>query len=156
MGSFSVAMTKRSPYSIFMKQIIYEMIERGQLHQLQKKWEIRNPQCHPIQKKGKPLSLQKLTSGFMVLPFGIICALIILFVENIYHVYGKYSKQMKHTTNKEVNKARLQDFFNRFKKILNNDDVFLKIDMKTFLKEMKHHNILLENCYNVNTRKFAY
>ena len=92
----------------------------------------------------------------MVLPFGIICALIILFVENIYHVYGKYSKETKDTTTKEVNKARLQDFFNRFKKILNNDDVFLKIDMKTFLKEMKHHNILLENCYNVNTRKSAY
>ena len=111
-----MAMTKRSPHSIFMKQIIYEITERGQLHQLQKKWEIRNPQCHLIQKTGKALSLEKLLSGFMILPLGIICALIILFVEKIYHVYGAHSRQMKHTAIKEVNKARLQDFFNRFLK----------------------------------------
>ena len=45
MGSFSIPLTKGLPYDIFMRQIIFELTERGQLHHLQKKWEISKQVC---------------------------------------------------------------------------------------------------------------
>ena len=46
---------------------------------------------------------------------------------------------------KQANKAKLQDFLNRFQKILNNDEIFIEDEstMETFLKEMKNHNTLI-------------
>ena len=151
MGSIGIALTKALPYRIFMKQIIYEITERGQLHQLQKKWEIPQSQCNALQRTGKPLSLEKLMSAFMISLFGIICALIILSMEKILHIYYGKSRQMKHSisnviSTKEANKARLQGFLNRFQKILSNDEVFLEDDstMGALLKEMKNHNTLID------------
>ena len=83
-GYKSIAITKRSIYGIFMKQVIYEMIERGQLHQLHNKWKTRKQNCFSIFQKGKPLSLQKLITPFTLILLGFALALIISFLEKIW------------------------------------------------------------------------
>ena len=147
MGPVGIAMTKGLPYGIFMKQIIYEITERGQLHKLQKKWEVPSPQCHSVQRKGKPLSFPKLMSAFMISFLGISISLIVLLIENILHHArtGENSKQMKHVTIKEANKTNLLRLFSRFQKIVNDDDVFLEIDMDRLMNEMKNHNSLFDD-----------
>ena len=39
------------------------------------------PNCNPLVRKGNPLSLEKLISIFMILLLGIICALIVMLIE---------------------------------------------------------------------------
>ena len=129
-----------------MKQIIYEIIERGQLHQLLKKWKIPQSQCNSKQRTGKPLSLEKLISAFMIVLFGIICALLLLFIEKLLQIYNVKSKQMKHNSISNITrtkKARLQGFVDKFQKILNSDEFFLEDEstMRALLKEMKKHNL---------------
>ena len=129
-----------------MKQIIYEIIERGQLHQLLKKWKIPQSQCNSKQSTGKPLSLEKLISAFMIVLFGIICALLLLFIEKLLEIYNVKSKQMKHNSISNITrtkKARLQGFVDKFQKILNSDEFFLEDEstMRALLKEMKKHNL---------------
>ena len=129
-----------------MKQIIYEIIERGQLHQLLKKWKIPQSQCNSKQSTGKPLSLEKLISAFMIVLFGIICALLLLFIEKLLQIYNVKSKQMKHNSISNITrtkKARLQGFVDKFQKILNSDEFFLEDEstMRALLKEMKKHNL---------------
>ena len=48
-----------------MSQIVNEMIEKGQLHQLSKKWELKQPNCQPAHRKGTPISFGKLTTLFL-------------------------------------------------------------------------------------------
>ena len=91
-GYKSIAVTKRSVYGIFMKQVIYEMIERGQLHQLTKKWKTRKQNCFSIVQKGKPLSLQKLITPFTLILLGFSLALIISFLEKNWP--NKYKNQL--------------------------------------------------------------
>ena len=146
MGSTGIALTKGLPYRIFLKQIIYEIIERGQLHQLLKKWKIPQSQCNSKQSTGKPLSLEKLISAFMIVLFGIICALLLLFIEKLLEIYNAKSKQMKHNSISNITrtkKARLQGFVDKFQKILNSDEFFLEDEstMRALLKEMKKHNL---------------
>ena len=147
LGSTGIALTKGLPYRIFMKQIIYEIIERGQLHQLLKKWKIPQSQCNSKQSTGKPLSLEKLISAFMIVLFGMICALLLLFIEKLLQIYNVKSKQMKHTNSisniTRTKKARLQGFVDKFQKILNSDEFFLEDEstMRALLKEMKKHNL---------------
>ena len=140
-----MAMTKRSPYSIFMKQIIYEITERGQLHQLQKKWEVPKQQCHSKGKKGKPLSIEKLTSALMISLFGIIISFMVLLIEKIFHAKSSNSKHMKHVTIKEANRIKLKRFFNKFDQNLKNEEVFPENEMETLLKEMNNHNTLIND-----------
>ena len=67
-------LTKNSPYTIFMKQAVLELIERGQINQIKKFWD-QTPNCHPTRVKGKPLSLHKLASLFSIVIFGSLFAL---------------------------------------------------------------------------------
>ena len=87
MGSLSIPMTKGLPYEIFMKQIIFEITERGHLYQLRQKWKLPLQDCGELHRSGNPLSGQKLISVFIIVIIGISIALVILFIENLTHSY---------------------------------------------------------------------
>ena len=83
MGIFSIPMTQGLPYEIFMRQLVFEMTERGQLNQVLKKWEEAKPDCGAILRSGSPLSWQKLITVFVIVKMGIILSLATLFIEKM-------------------------------------------------------------------------
>ena len=111
MGSFSIPMTRGLPYEIFMKQIIYEITERGHLYLLRQKWELPNPDCGEFHISGNPLSWQKLISVFIIVIIGISTALVILFIEKLTYLYLKNNvNPIKIIKVKEANKFELKLF----------------------------------------------
>ena len=85
-GKFSFALTQGLPYIPFLKNAIFDITEKGQLHRIKKKWEINQPNCAPLKKTGKPLSLKKLTSIFILIICGLVLTVISLIFENLYHI----------------------------------------------------------------------
>ena len=133
--------TKGLPYGIFMKKIIFQMRENGQLNQLLKKWSVSEPNCSPLHKEGKPLSLEKMISLFIISIIGIFIGFIILIIEKIIHAY----KPIQQNSIKESNKMKLQKLFLKLQKTLNDDEVFLESTMKTLDYEIQNHNSLLND-----------
>ena len=112
-----------------MKQAIYEMIEKGQLAKLKNKWAYEtNSNCTP-ERKGKPLSFYKLVTLFMIPIIGLILALLILVMEN---VFGQ--KCTNHDLKKEVTKQRLKACFNELKEIRSTN---ADSDLISMLQEIK-------------------
>ena len=104
MGLKAIPITKGLPYGIFMKQIIFEITENGQLNKLLKKWTVPKPDCSPIHKDGKPLSMEKIVSLFIISIIGTFSAIIILIIEKIFHAY----KPRNHVSIKRKNNMKLQ------------------------------------------------
>ena len=148
MASLGIPITKGLPYGIFMKQIISEIMENGQLDKLIKKWTLPKPDCRPIQKEGKPLSLEKMISLFIISIVGIFIAIIINIIENICHAYKPRKQHV--SIFKEVNNMKLQRLFMKVQDNLNDDEFVHEspITMRTLLKEIQNHNDLLidANC----------
>ena len=146
MASLGIPITKGLPYGIFMKQIISEIMENGQLDKLIKKWTLPKPDCRPIQKEGKPLSLEKMISLFIISIIGIFIAIIIIIIENVFHAY----KPMKRASIKESNNMKLQRLFMKLQNNLNDEDFSHEkpITMEKLIKEIQNHNDLLidANC----------
>ena len=130
---------KGLPYGIFMKKIIYEMIEKGQLNQLLKKWSAPEPNCSPLHKEGKSLSLEKMISLYIISMIGIFIGLITLIIEKAFHAY----KPKRPASIEEANKMKLQRFFMKLNETLslNDDDILLKSIM--LMQEIQNHNALL-------------
>ena len=147
MGLLGIPITKGLPYGIFMKQVIFEMKENGQLNKLLKKWAIPKPDCGPIQKEGTPISLEKIISLLIISMIGILLAIIIVIIENI--ILCVY-KPRKHVSIKEANNIKLQRLYMKLQNNLNDDEIFheVPITMTTLLKEIQNHNDLLidANC----------
>ena len=117
------------------------MRENGQLNQLLKKWSVSEPNCNPLHKEGKPLSLEKMISLFIISIIGIFIGFIILIIEKIIHAY----KPIQQNSIKESNKMKLQKLFLKLQKTLNDDEVFLESTMKTLDYEIQSHNSLLND-----------
>ena len=83
----SIIITKGLPYGNFMKHIIFQMTENGQMNKILMKWTLPKPDCNPIQDEGSPLSLRKLISLFIISMIGIFIATILLIIEKIFHAY---------------------------------------------------------------------
>ena len=92
-----------------MSQIVNEMIEKGQLHQLSKKWELKQPNCQPAQRKGTPISFGKLTTLFLEIALGVLLTLIILFAEKIHSIFRPVNQhhQMVFKNSDSTNKSKL-------------------------------------------------
>ena len=111
-GTLSMIYTKGLPYGIFMRQIVNEMTEKGQLHQLTKKWELKPPDCEPLRRKGTPLSFGKLTTLFLEISLGVLLTLIILFAEKIYSFFRPVAQHhlfKKHLAKNATMKIKLKD-----------------------------------------------
>ena len=120
MGLMGIPITKGLPHGIFMKHIIFEMTEKGQLNRLIKKWTLPKPDCRPIHKEGKPLGLEKMISLFMFSMIGMCFATIIIIIENIFHA----CKPKKHVSIEDVKTEKLQRLFIKFKNNLIDEGFF--------------------------------
>ena len=97
-----MGLTKELPYSIFMKHLIFEITEKGQLYQLKKKWESKKPDCTPLRSTGKPLSMEKMSTAFILIVSGILLALFGFLLEIIFSLY------VPKTPQKDADRLKLQ------------------------------------------------
>ena len=142
-------MTRGLPYEIFMKQIIFEITERGHLHQLHQKWELPRPDCGELHRSGNSLSWQKLISVFIIVIIGISTALVILFIEKLTHLYLANNVNSK-KLQKKANKIKLQNFLKKIANNVNTDHIIQYSTMRTLHKEMQNYNALLNESKNQN------
>ena len=111
----SFGLPKNSPYKVFMNRILLKMDVTGQLHQLNQKWKIDEPNCQPLIRKGNPLSFEKLVSLFLILVIGVFCSLIVM-------IYEKCSFSKKEKSNliseKEASRKKCGIIFKEMKDCL--------------------------------------
>ena len=115
----SFGLPKNSPYKVFMNRILLKMDVTGQLHQLNQKWKIDEPNCQPLIRKGNPLSFEKLVSLFLILVIGVFCSLIVM-------IYEKCSFSKKEKSNliseKEASRKKCGIIFKEMKDCLAKGD----------------------------------
>ena len=145
MGVFSIPMTKGLPYEIFMRHLIFQMTERGQINKLLKKWEILKHDCGAIHRIGKPLSWQKLITVFIIVIMGISIALVTLFIEKIYHIYQQNTNPIYCLTVKEANLSKLQHILKKIDCNLKNDSTIEHSIIRALNQEMENYNYLLND-----------
>ena len=129
-----------------MKKIIYDITEQGLLQQIMKKYEDQNPDCSPLHKEGRSLSLEKLISVFIIILIGMSIALTILVFEKKFRNNKTWTCASK---NEEANKMKLQKNLETHQDSLNNDEdflestndeIFLESTNEALIKVMQRHN----------------
>ena len=144
---------KPSPFFVFLVHLFsyslivaYSLLHELALDQLQNKWKALPPNCDSSQ-NGKSLGWEKLISTFFITLIGIFNAIMILFIEKMFHACGP-KRQVSIT---KANEKKIEAFFKIFLTNLKKDEVFLKsanITMNSLIMEMKNHNSLLDNSYD--------
>ena len=82
--------TKGLPYGLFMKHVILDMTQRGQLHRINTRWDkLTQRNCKPLLQKGNPLNIEKLSSLFFIPLFGFLLANLSLLWEYILIFFQK-------------------------------------------------------------------
>ena len=87
----SIAYTKGLPYGIFMKQAMIDLIETSHLNKIERKWK-KERHCDVNilhNQEGRPLSMEKLASLYLLGFLGITLALCIMLMENVMANYQK-------------------------------------------------------------------
>ena len=133
MGSLSIAYTKGLPYGIFMKHLIHDLIEKGQLHKIKKKWEIGTLDCSPLRNTGKPLSIKKMYTAFIFIMSGIVLALLSLFIEVTFNLYVPKSSQKDVMKNHPKLRICLNEWKAKNEKASNPDLFSLIKDVENYL-----------------------
>ena len=130
---------------MFMKKVIIEISEKGQLNKLQQQWITPHPYCGELDENDTPLSLQKLLSLFIICIFGISIALVTLFIEKIFtSLQVNVKNQSQESIKKNANKIKLEKFLNEIKMTLENDCI--KIQETTVIalnQEIENYNKML-------------
>ena len=130
---------------MFMKKVITEISEKGQLNKLQQQWITPHPYCGELDENDTPLSLQKLLSLFIICIFGISIALVTLFIEKIFtSLQVNVKNQSQESIKKNANKIKLEKFLNEIKMTLENDCI--KIQETTVIalnQEIENYNKML-------------
>ena len=85
MGGFAIPHWRGLPYAKFMRQMIKEVINKGQLARIKAKWKVSKPDCSPVLRQGKPLTFEKLVLPFIIVGLACILALISLLFEILFH-----------------------------------------------------------------------
>ena len=110
MGGFSIPHWRGLPYAKFMRQVIQEIINKGQLARIKEKWKVSKPDCSPVLRQGKPLTFEKLVSPFMIVGLACILALISLIFELLFH-------KISRTPPSEQFKDRLSECLKNIEKV---------------------------------------
>ena len=130
---------------MFMKKVIIEISEKGQLNKLQQQWITPHPYCGELDENVTPLSLQKLLSLFIICIFGKSIALVTLFIEKIFtSLQVNVKNQSQESIKKNANKIKLEKFLNEIKMTLENDCI--KIQETTVIalnQEIENYNKML-------------
>ena len=106
-----------------MKKVISDITTYGQLHRIKSKWQHTTRDCSSLVQKGKPLSIEKLVSLFIVLCFGCVLAIFIFIFELGYNSLNKSRDCMLDPI--QINKKR--------------EELILE-KVNTVLKEMGEYN----------------
>ncbi len=77
----SIAMPKKSPYTIFLRKVVETLRETGQLALLWQRHKYKRPQCYDPYKKGRSLGIVKLGSAFFIVIVGIAASFLICLFE---------------------------------------------------------------------------
>ena len=85
-------MKKQSPLTPFIAHGIRKMAESGITNLHTKRHIVSEPNCKPLQSKGRPLGLEKLAFLFTFYIIGCVVSLIILVIENIYKSFSRRKK----------------------------------------------------------------
>ncbi len=101
----SFATSRKSPYHPFLNYKLLQMVERGTINRLNQKYEIGRPgpDCSPMIKVTKRLSIEKMISLFFTLGLGMILALLVLLLEKFF--WRKPNKREKNGEDTEFNTA---------------------------------------------------
>ena len=82
-----------------MNNAILKMYENGQLYNIKKKWEVLQPQCAPLLRRGNPLSFSKLISLFAIIGIGVLIAFLVM----AYECFAKPQREViKHDQDLDV------------------------------------------------------
>ena len=130
---------------MFMKKVITEISEKGQLNKLQQQWITPHHYCGELDENDTPLSLQKLLSLFIICIFGKSMALVTLFIEKIFtSLQLNVKNQSQESIKKNANKIKLEKFLNEIKMTLENDCVKIQETTVTALnQEIENYNKML-------------
>ena len=85
-------MKKQSPLTPFIAHGIRKMAESGITNLHTKRHIVSEPNCKPLQSKGRPLGLEKLAFLFTFYIIGCVFSLITLVIENIYKSFSRRKK----------------------------------------------------------------
>ena len=85
-------MKKQSPLTPFIAHGIRKMAESGITNLHTKRHIVSEPNCKPLQSKGRPLGLEKLAFLFTFYIIGCVVSLIILVIENICKSFSRRKK----------------------------------------------------------------
>ena len=138
MGDLGIALTQGSPYVPFLKHAIYDIIENGQLHKIKQKWTIQDPDCAPLRKTAKSLSLKKLSSLFIFIMSGFTVAIMSFLFEFIFNFFVPKSSQK--TFSNDMKFCKLKNNLKELREI--------SINSKTqyLLPLIKESEKLIEEC----------
>ena len=78
-----MAATRGLPYSIFLKRSIHDIMEKGTIQKIKKKWEIKERSCKSKYQNGRSLSFEKTFTLFLLLIVGTIFALLVMITETV-------------------------------------------------------------------------
>ena len=85
-------MKKQSPLTPFIAHGIRKMAESGITNLHTKRHIVSEPNCKPLQSKGRPLGLEKLAFLFTFYIIGCVISLITLVIENIHKSFSHRKK----------------------------------------------------------------
>ena len=102
-GYISFALTKDSPYRVFMNRAIKKLQESRKIEKIRKKWAIPQPDCSPNQEIA-PLGIEKVISLMFIIVVGILLSFILMFSEKIIYYNGS-----KNILDKECNQIKLKE-----------------------------------------------
>ena len=99
-------MKKGSEFTPFIAYEVLKLKEIGIMNVLSKRHIIQEPNCKPLQIKGKSIGMEKFASVFSLYSIGIVASLIVLVIETIF----KRSRPLPHSTQKEKDLLSLEAF----------------------------------------------
>ena len=108
LGYLSIAYQKNSPYGVFMKQVIKEVIERGQLSLIKNRWAARQ-NCNGNSVKKKALSLEKCVSMFTIMLCGLALAILVLVFEKIWCIFNGDARSKNEFSKKDAMTVELKN-----------------------------------------------
>ena len=133
LGQLSMVIAKKSPYTIFMKQLIFDMIQSGPLNLINRRWSVEKPICKLSSEVG-PVAPEKIITAFFAISTGMILSLILMILEKICKNKNK-SDKLKETELAEL----LQELQVHIHHIDQIGTVLSDSDMKSMIAKLQKH-----------------
>ena len=105
--TISMYMKKHSPLTPFIAHGIRKMAETGITNLHSKRHIVSEPNCKPLQSKGRTLGLEKFASLFTFYIIGCIVSLIILVIENIHKPFSSKKKSQVAPSMQSLKKEKM-------------------------------------------------